>query len=55
MNIGIVGATGNVGRKIIEVIHKKEISIDSLYFIASSKSAGSVLEFGDKEIKVENL
>ena len=55
MNIGIVGATGNVGRKIIEVIHKKEISIDSLYLVASSKSAGSVLEFGDKEIKIENL
>ena len=55
MNIAIVGATGNVGRKIIEVIHKKEISIDSLYLVASSKSAGSVLEFGDKEIKIENL
>ena len=55
MNIGIVGATGNVGRKIIEIIHKKKISINSLYFVASSKSAGSVLEFGDKEIKIENL
>ena len=55
MNIGIVGATGNVGRKIIEIIHKKKISINNLYFVASSKSAGSVLEFGDKEIKIENL
>ena len=55
MNIAIVGATGNVGRKIIEVLHNKKISVDNLYFVASSNSAGSTLKFGDKEIKVENL
>ena len=55
MNIAIVGATGNVGRKIIEVLYKKKISLDNLFFVASSNSAGSVLKFGDKEIKVENL
>ena len=55
MNIAIVGATGNVGRKIIEVLHNKKISIDNLYFVASSNSAGTTLNFGDKKIKVENL
>ena len=55
MNIGIVGATGNVGRKIIEVLEKKNFPIDNLYFVASSKSAGTKLKFRDKEIKVENL
>ena len=55
MNIAIVGATGNVGRKIIEVLEKKNFSIDNLYFVASSKSAGSKLKFKDKEIEVENL
>ena len=55
MNIAIVGATGNVGRKIIEVLYKKKISVDNLFFVASSNSIGSVLKFGDKEIKVENL
>jgi len=55
MNIAIVGATGNVGRKIIEVLEKKNFPIDNLYFIASSKSAGSKLKFKDKEIEVENL
>ena len=55
MNIAIVGATGNVGRKIIEVLNNKKISIDNIYFVASSNSAGSTLKFGDKEIKVENL
>ena len=55
MNMAIVGATGNVGRKIIEVLEKKNFPIDNLYFIASSKSAGSKLKFKDKEIEVENL
>jgi len=55
MNIAIVGATGNVGRKIIEVLEKKKFPIDDLYFVASSKSTGSKLKFKGKEITVENL
>ena len=52
MNIAIVGATGNVGRKILEVLEKRNFSIDSLYLVASSKSAGSKLKFKGKEIFV---
>ena len=55
MNIAIVGATGNVGRKIIEVLEKKNFPVSNLYFVASSKSAGSKLKFKGKEIEVENL
>ena len=55
MDVAIVGATGNVGRKIIEVLEKKNFPIDNLYFVASYKSAGSKLKFKDKEIEVENL
>ena len=55
MNIAIVGATGNVGRKILEVLEKKNFPIDNLYFVASSKSAGSKLKFKGKDIEVENL
>ena len=55
MNIAIVGATGNVGRKILEVLEKKNFPIDNLYFVASSKSAGSKLKFKGKVIEVENL
>ena len=55
MNIAIVGATGNVGRKILEVLEKKNFSIDNLYFVASSKSAGSKLKFKGNEIEVKNL
>ena len=45
MNIAIVGATGNVGRKIIEVLENKNFPISELYLIASSKSAGQKNKF----------
>ena len=43
MNIAIVGATGNVGRKTLEILERKEFSIDNLYLVASSKSVGKKL------------
>ena len=49
MNIAIVGATGNVGRKILEVLEKKELAIDNLYLLASSRSAGSKINFNGNE------
>ncbi len=55
MNIAIIGATGNVGRKILEVLEKKEISIDKLYLVASTKSEGKKIKFQGKEIEVCNL
>ena len=51
MNIAIVGATGNVGRKTLEVLEKKEISIENLYLVASPKSAGKKLNFKEKKLR----
>ena len=55
MNIAIVGATGNVGRKTLEVLEKKELKIDNLYLVASSKSAGTKIKFRDREHDVIDL
>ena len=55
MNLAIIGATGNVGRKTIEVLEKSKIKIDNLYLVASEKSAGQKLKFKNKEIKVEQI
>ena len=55
MDVAIVGATGNVGRKIIEVLEKKNFSIDRLFLVASSKSAGAKLKFNNKDLNVESL
>ena len=47
MNIAIVGATGNVGRKTIEILEKKELSFDNLFLVASSNSAGKKISFNN--------
>jgi len=55
MDIAIVGATGNVGRKTIEVLEKKNIFIDKLYLLASSKSVGKKISYKNKEYEVIDL
>ena len=55
MNFAIIGATGNVGRKTIEVLEKSKIEIDNLFLVASEKSAGQKLVFKKKEIAIEQL
>jgi len=55
MNIAIVGATGNVGRKTLEVLEKKELPIDNLYLLASSKSVGTKISFKGEDHKVSDL
>ena len=55
MNIAIVGATGNVGRKLLEVLEKKQFPIDELFLIASSKSVGKKINFKGKEHSILDL
>ena len=55
MNIAIVGATGNVGRKLIEVLEKKNFSVSEAFLVASSKSSGKKINFLGKEHIVEDL
>ena len=55
MNIAIVGATGNVGRKLIEVLEKKNFSVTEAFLVASSKSTGKKINFLGKEHTVEDL
>tara|TARA_Y100001970_G_scaffold54925_1_gene69630 strand:- start:3288 stop:4286 length:999 start_codon:yes stop_codon:yes gene_type:complete len=55
MNLAIIGATGNVGRKIIEVLEKSRLKIDNLYLVASRKSAGKKLKFNKRNLTIEQL
>ena len=55
MNFAIIGASGNVGRKTIEILEKSKISFKDLYLVASKKSAGKKVKFREKEIEIENL
>ena len=55
MNFAIVGATGNVGRKTIEILEKSKLKIDNLFLVASKRSAGKKIFFKKKKIKIEAL
>ena len=55
MNFAIIGASGNVGRKSIEILDKSKIKLDNLFLVASSKSAGKKITFRNKEIELEAL
>ena len=55
MNLAIIGATGNVGRRTIEVLEKSKIQIDELFLVASKKSAGVKIKFKKKELEVLDL
>ena len=55
MNFAIIGSSGNVGRKTIEILEKSKISFEKLFLVASTKSAGKKVKFREKEIEIENL
>ena len=55
MNIAIVGATGNVGRKLVEVLEKKKFPLTELFLVASSKSEGKKISYSGKEHTVIDL
>ena len=55
MNLAIIGATGNVGRKTIEILEKSKIKINNLYLVASPKSEGKKIKFKGKEIEIQSL
>ena len=52
-NVAIVGSTGNVGRKFLEILEERDFPIKNLYLFASKKSAGSYLKFRNLDILVE--
>ncbi len=51
--LAILGATGNVGRKFLEVLEQRNFPLDELKLLASEKSVGKKVYFGVKEHKVE--
>src|SRR4051794_17226666 len=55
--IAVVGATGNVGREILNVLAERQFPADEIAAIASARSTGDVIDFGDsgKELRVKNL
>ena len=54
VNLGIVGATGQVGVAVREILLQRGFPIGQIRFFASPRSAGTVLPFGDREVTVED-
>ena len=50
MNFAIIGASGNVGRKTIEILEKSKIPFQELFLVASEKSAGKKIKFREYRI-----
>ena len=55
MNLAIIGATGNVGRKTIEILEKSKIKFSKLFLVASENSKGKKIKFKDNEIQIQSL
>lgn len=55
MNIAIVGVTGKVGGKFVEVLHERNIRADKFFLYASSKSAGKRIKMFGEEVEVMEL
>jgi len=54
-NIAVVGVTGAVGEAILSILAERKFPVETVYPLASSRSVGKRMEFGDKWLKVENL
>ncbi|MGB4755939.1 MAG: aspartate-semialdehyde dehydrogenase [Fervidobacterium sp.] len=54
-SVGIVGATGVVGRTMLEVLERSDLDIGELRLFASERSSGQVMEFRGKDVTVEIL
>ena len=54
-NVAIVGATGNVGRKFLEILEERNFPVKELYLFASKRSAGKTLKFKGEDVLVEEL
>ncbi len=55
--VAVVGATGNVGREMLNILAEREFPCDEIAAVASSRSTGMEIEFGEtgKKLKVKNI
>lgn len=55
VSLGVVGATGQVGQVVRQLLIDRAFPVDTVRFFASERSAGTVVAFGDREITVEDV
>ncbi|UWQ49409.1 aspartate-semialdehyde dehydrogenase [Leisingera caerulea] len=53
--IVVVGATGNVGREMLNILAERQFPVDEIAVLASRKSLGTEVSFGDKTLTTQDL
>ncbi|MBB5223973.1 aspartate-semialdehyde dehydrogenase [Amaricoccus macauensis] len=53
--VAVVGATGNVGREMLNILAEREFPVDEIVALASRKSLGTEVSFGDRTLKTLDL
>jgi len=54
-NVAVVGATGVVGESILEILNQRKFPIGKIYALASARSAGNQIDYGQEKLTVEDL
>ena len=54
-NVAVVGATGNVGRQMLEILAERSFPADEVVALASRRSLGTEVSYGDRTLKVKAL
>ncbi|MFD1510063.1 aspartate-semialdehyde dehydrogenase [Lacimonas salitolerans] len=54
-NVVVVGATGNVGREMLNILAERQFPVDKIAVLASRRSLGTEVSFGDRTLKTEDL
>ncbi len=55
IDVAVVGATGAVGEAMLDILHQRSFPVGKIYAVASARSAGSTVAFGNRSIRVEDL
>ena len=55
VDVAVVGATGAVGETMLDILHQRKFPVGKIYALASERSAGSTVTFGNKSLIVEDL
>lgn len=53
--VAVVGATGNVGREMLNILHERDFPVSEVVALASARSVGTEISFGDKDLKSQDL
>ncbi len=54
-NVAVVGATGAVGKTMLEILEERDFPIENLYPLASERSAGEMIDFNKKQVQIGDL